>query len=182
MKTIEISDDVYAFLLRHVSFIGEDASSILRRLLEIDPPAGASIAGRPMNTQLHTAPAPQVVTQTPSPVPQGKVGELLNDSRLRLKRDVVQRFLHILGWLAREHPADFDGVTRISGRRRLYFSKSAASLEESGASVHPQQIPDTEYWVITTTDNPKKRRMLEDVLQMLRYPPADRNLILHALG
>ena len=135
-----------------------------------------------MNTQLHTAPAPQVVTQTPSPVPQGKVGELLNDSRLRLERDVVQRFLHILGWLAREHPADFDGVTRIRGRRRLYFSKSAASLEESGASVHPQQIPDTEYWVITNNDTPKKRRMLEDVLQMLRYPPADRNLILHALG
>ena len=95
---------------------------------------------------------------------------------------MVQRFLHILSWLAREHPSDFDCVTRISGRSRLYFSKSAASLEESGASVNPQQIPDTEYWVITTTDTLKKRRMLEDVLQMLRYPQADRNLILHALG
>lgn len=182
MKTIEISEDVYSFLLRQVSFIGEDASSILRRLLEINPPTVPSSGGRGANFPTPPVSAAPGIAQTPLQVPQGKVGVLLNDSRLRLERDVVQRFLHILGWLAREHPADFDGVTRISGRKRLYFSKSEASLKESGASVQPQKIPDTGYWVITNNDTPKKRRMLEDVLQMLHYPPADRNLILQALG
>jgi negative modulator of initiation of replication len=182
MKHIEVSDDVYSFLLRQVSFIGEDASSILRRLLQINPPTLARTGGAGTNLPKLPVSTPPVMAQTPIQVPQGNLDELLNDSRLRLERDVVQRFLHILGWLAREHPADFDGVTRISGRKRLYFSKSEAALKESGASVMPQRIPYTEYWVITNNDTPKKRRMLEDVLQMLRYPPAHRNLILQALG
>ena len=38
MKTIEIEDDVYAHLLQNAEKIGESASEILRRLLEIPPP------------------------------------------------------------------------------------------------------------------------------------------------
>jgi negative regulator of replication initiation len=37
MKTIEIEDDVYALLLQNAEKIGESASEILRRLLEIPP-------------------------------------------------------------------------------------------------------------------------------------------------
>ena len=35
MKSIEIEDDVYEFLLKNAVYIGESASEILRRLLNI---------------------------------------------------------------------------------------------------------------------------------------------------
>ena len=47
MRTIQINDDVYIYLLSRTAYIGEDASSILRRLLDIpENEAGQEDPGR----------------------------------------------------------------------------------------------------------------------------------------
>jgi len=176
MKTIQISDDVYEHLLKNVSSIGEDASSILRRLLKIRPTHDVRSA-----TDLQDSHG-DIQVDADGASSNAKVNELLNDPFLHLERDAVRRFLYILGWLARTHGADFAAVTEISGRKRLYFSKTSETLEQSGVNVHPQQIPDTEYWVVTNNDTPKKKRMLEDVLTVLHYGAADRNTIIRMLA
>jgi negative modulator of initiation of replication len=151
MKTIQIEDDVHNFLLRNVTVLGEDASSILRRLLKLSQ---------------------QNFTQPSSGA--GPVEQCLRHERFLRERDAVGKFLFILSWLYKHQKTEFPKILGIRGRSRAYFGESAAELDKTGNSVNPQAIPDSPYWVVTNNDTPKKRRILDDVMRVLGYVQEDR--------
>jgi negative modulator of initiation of replication len=149
MKTIEIDDDIYEHLLRDTKQIGESASGILRRLLNIQKPNGkfkqGSTAGK---SDLH---------------------ECLSDPIFLSQSSVVGKLLAILSFLYKKDPSDFGKILNIKGRNRKYFGRDKDELDKSGKNVYPQRIPDTPYWITTNNDTPKKKRMLQDVLRTLGY-------------
>ena len=162
MKTIEIENDVYEFLLQHTTRIGESASEILRRLLGIRGQRGGIGSGGAAGSQ-----SPTSVKSN-----QTEISDCLNDSAFMAQKDVIGKFLFILSYLYKRSPDDFKKVLALSGRRRKYFAGSRQELEDSGSSVFPKQIPKAPYWVVTNNDTPKKKRMLEDVLRILGYSKA----------
>lgn len=166
MKSVDIDDDLYDFVLKSAQVIGEDASSILRRLLKL-PPNKREIAQR----------SPDI----DPPRISREVEELLRSSHVQFSRGVVGRFLEILSWLQKRHPVEFREVLGISGRKRKYFASSESELAESGNSVAPKQIGNSTYWVITNNSTATKRDILAGVLQILNYSPPDRMAIINAL-
>lgn len=168
MKTIQIEDDIYSHILRNTTFIGEDASSILRRLLRISQPNARRAA---------TASEPsEPAGDTPS-----RIDDCLTSPQVRAERNAVGRFMAILSWLYQHHRDEFDKTRMIEGRRRRYFGRSEIELEESGSSVNAQQIPNSPYWVVTNNDTLKKTRMLGDVLRILGYGTVDIRKVAYAL-
>ena len=144
MKTIEIDDEVFGALLRNVSDFGETPNSVLRRVLKIN-----GSTAEPAN-------------KSKLPI-QGFIAS----TEFRFSKGVVGRFLAVLSWLYLEHKEQFSVVEDIRGRGRLYFSKSADELERSGRSVNPKRIPESPYWVITTTPTDLKQEMLAEVMKAL---------------
>lgn len=148
MRTIEIENDVYEYLLQNTTQIGESASKILRRLLGIP----GNVPG-PDDKILDT-----------------ELSECLNAPAFKAQTNVIGKFLYILSYVHKQRgPEEFKGILEISGRNRKYFALNSRELEDSGCSVYPKQIPDSQFWVITNNDTPKKRRMIQDVLKLLGY-------------
>jgi len=160
MKTIEIDDDVYEHLLQNTIQIGETASQILRRLLGI--PGGS-------------------ITEEPVKSSNTVLSECLNSPTFKAKRTMIDKFLYILSFVHKRDPEQFEKVLAISGWSRKYFAHSSQELKESGRSVYPRQIPDSQFWVITNTDTRQKRRMMQEVLKLLGYNIEDIKQAVEAL-
>lgn len=169
MQLVPIEDDVYDYLRRNVKVLGEDASSILRRLLNLPVHAKPNVSETKPTTGATRAPL------------GGALGECLNNPRFAVERDTVGRFLFILGWLANKHPDTFPQVLQLRGRKRSYFGKSASELNETGESMYPQNIPGSKFWVVTNNDTPKKQRVLADVMRLLGYGAGDINVGCNAI-
>jgi len=153
MKKIEIDDELYSYIASHTRHIGESASDILRRLLDLNPSKAAA------NTP------PQQVRKAGG----RRVFDIVTRADLATQRGAVGRFLYILGALHRCHPEEFVHVLDIRGRDRLYFGTSEQQLEASGNSTNPKQIPDSPYWVVTNTNTTRKKSMITAVAQGLGY-------------
>ncbi|MEI9863705.1 MAG: hypothetical protein WDN00_03935 [Limisphaerales bacterium] len=149
MKTIVIDDDIYSHLLGHTQEIGESATSILRRLLGLNAQSA----------------------KTSSDVQE--IFDFLKLPELFRHMNNSQRFLFILSWAFRKHEKDFAKVVSIEGNRRKYFARDLETLQKSGSSVNPRQIPDSPFWVITNNSTAKKCEMLSDVFRLLGYQPED---------
>lgn len=152
MKRIDIDDDLYAHIASHTRQIGESASDILRRLLDVNT---GTVEVKAVSEQAET------------------VFNRLNEQDVRIQKSVVARFLYILSMLYRCHPVEFSQVLDIRGRDRQYFSRSEEALLTSGNSTNPKQIPDSPFWVITNTNTTKKKAMLTQVADKLGYDSAD---------
>ena len=144
VKTIEIDDEVFGALLKSVNDFGETPNSVLRRVLGVSGVSGS---------------AP----------PKGRlpIEDFFASTEFRFAQGVVGRFLAVLSWLYRQKKDQFSVVEGIRGRGRLYFSKSADELERAGRSVNPKKIPESPYWVITTTPTDLKQEILSDVMKAL---------------
>lgn len=161
MKTVTIADDIYQHLLINSLEIGEDASSILRRLLKLNPGSG-SVA----------SPVGGIAQE---------VEELIKSHSFRFASGVVGKFLAVLSWLHRRHKNDFEKITAIRGRR-IYFAKDRKTLEDSGRRVNPKLIPDSNYWVITTSPTQLKQETLDQALQLFGYDPETRKTLCEAIA
>ncbi|PRO73471.1 replication initiation negative regulator SeqA [Alteromonas alba] len=197
MKTIEIDDELYAFIASQTKHIGESACEILRRLL-IDEPgivttvvtSGASIpaasAASAAPAQAETTPQPDAATPVkttakakpaPAPVSTASAPAASGDDLLqRVNKDAlsqfdkrVDQFLFILQQIYLQHPGDFAKVESIVGKNRKYFASSKEELLMSGSSTNPKAIPDSGFWVVTNNNTAKKLAMLSQVLQILGY-------------
>lgn len=146
MKTIEIDDEVFGALLKNVSDFGETPNSVLRRVLKVTAAPGA----------------PDSRARLP-------IQDFIASTEFRFAKGAVGRFLAILSWIYRQKKESFAVVEDIRGRGRLYFSKSADELERSGRNVSPKKIPESPYWVITTTPTDLKQEMLSEVMKTLGY-------------
>ncbi|WDE03488.1 replication initiation negative regulator SeqA [Thalassomonas viridans] len=203
MKNIEIDEELYQYIATNTQFIGESASSILRRLLSLESSPEAVASGSEESVA-HNQPqeadnakkqvAAKTVTKTkkadaevsageektveekPQPAPVNgneTVFNYINKEELGMQRGAVGRFLLILAALYRVHPQQFSLVTDIRGRDRLYFSDNESDLSASGSSTKPRQIPDSPYWVITNSNTTRKKMMLTEVAVSLGYGESD---------
>ena len=175
MKSIEIDEELYQYIASNTQFIGESASSILRRLLSMD-----STSTQPENIQKSEEPLADTVdtvsVEVPAAVVEENIGSVfdhINKEELAMQRGAVGRFLLILQALYRVHTKAFVAVCEIRGRDRLYFANSESALAESGSSTKPRQIPDSPYWVITNSNTTRKKMMLTEVAIALGYTEQD---------
>lgn len=204
MKSIDIDDDLYAYIAGQTKHIGESASDILRRLLMDGADQKVSADGKSVlqaktadvaaaKTQEKKPSAPvanktgnQAVSKTPSEMPAQKVASAGNDITSRLSKEVlepytkrVDLFLFILAQLHELQPQSFAQVEQIKGKNRIYFATSKDALLKTGSSTNPKQIPDSPYWVVTNNNTAKKIAMLDQVLQVLGYDEATRELVVN---
>ncbi|QCZ93910.1 replication initiation negative regulator SeqA [Salinimonas iocasae] len=206
MKSIDIDDDLYAYIAGQTKHIGESASDILRRLLMDGAAQKVSADGKSvlqaktaettpaksqekkLSTSATSKPASQAAGKPSSTrdavakpaAPEGK------DITSRLSKDVlepytkrVDLFLFILAQLHDLQPQTFAQVEQIKGKNRIYFATSKDALLKTGSSTNPKQIPDSPYWVVTNNNTAKKIAMLEQVLQVLGYDAETRELVVN---
>ena len=188
MKNIEIDEELYQYIASKTQYIGESASSIIRRLLAL-PDAGSEIESEAKKeSQQDNIPTQEVASTEAESVQQEKqepakenktrnsaksVFNVINKEELAMQRGAVGRFLIILSALHRVHSEDFDAVCDVRGRDRLYFADSEDKLAASGSSTKPRQIPDSPYWVITNSNTTRKKMMLTEAAKLLGYKQAD---------
>ena len=171
-RTLHVDSDIYDYLLKSARIIGEDESSILRRLLRIPRATdsiGASrvIAERPPDYRGDTSPDP--------------ILDFVNSPQFASHRNVTEKFLALLAFLHDRHQEDFGKVVGLGGRKRSYFGKSRSDIARSGNRTFPRQIPKSDYWVLTNAANHHKRDILRRALQALGYPPTLQASIVAAL-
>jgi len=185
MKNIEIDDELYLHIVSKTQSIGESASSILRRLLELDVSTyqDASLSNNDVKTaELVSASEESLIddtdinnTDSAAEVDNNSdtVFNFINKEELAMQRGAVGRFLLILAALYRAHPRQFKVVTEICGRDRLYFAHTEAELAASGSSTKPKQIPESPFWVMTNSNTTRKKMMLTKASMSLGYTHSD---------
>jgi len=186
MKQIDIDDELYQYIASNTQSIGESASTILRRLLNLSgekiQTANVELTQNNQTATTSTATlkssepsaAETAKKQTPlahAPVKQksDNVFNVLNKEELAMQKGVVGRFLFILSAFYRTHKTDFSAVLDIKGRDRVYFATSKEDLVNSGSSMNPKNITDSEYWVMTNSNTTRKKMMLHEVALCLGY-------------
>jgi negative modulator of initiation of replication len=148
MKTIEIDEELYQFIAGQTKHIGEDASSILRRLLNFNQP----------------------VSNKTNSLPQKDNPYLLFDNLIKSdsfinEKSIISRFLSVLSTLYNYNPALFSiAATSIHGSKRQYLAKDRQSLETSGKNTNPREITGTPYWVISNTNTARKLLIIESIM------------------
>lgn len=186
MKSIEIDEALYQYIASNTQYIGESASSILRRLLSFEETVTLDIS----LSETKDKDSSEIVVALEdeekfeneegddSPViAEGILTDQVNESvfnyinkeELAMQRGAVGRFLLILAAIYRVHTQSFANVCDIRGRDRLYFAMSEEALAASGSSTKPRQIPDSPYWVITNSNTTRKKMMLTEVAISLGY-------------
>ena len=189
MKIIEVDEELYQYIASQTRSIGESASDILRRLLNL--PAHASVFADGLTfapaennekteSKVEVQPAPakseSVKPTKKQPITAinqivEKVQTLLNSTEFQEEGKAVTRFLAILRVLYRTNPESFAQATEsLQGRTRVYFARDEATLLMTGNHTKPKQIPDTPYWVITNTNSGRKMLMLEGAMQSMDLP------------
>jgi len=192
MKNIEIDEELYQYIATNTQYIGESASTILRRLLNFGTePEVEAVAVNENHERAVVKQAPAndmaevkvevIEDKEPTekelvidaPISHETVFNFINKEELAMQRGAVGRFLLILAALYRAHPNQFSVVTEISGRDRLYFANSENKLAESGSSTKPRQIPESPFWVITNSNTTRKKMMLTKASISLGYSDSD---------
>ena len=191
MKIIEVDEELYQYIAGNTQSIGESASDILRRLLNLSPRNAYFSLPESQSTMATTSSneQPQITEQQPvfeeeinKPVIKKQSDEvmqktitrlqaLLNSEEFKQENKAVIRFLNILTILYRTNPEGFALATEsLQGRTRVYFARDEGTLLMAGNHTKPKQIPDTPYWVITNTNSCRKMLMLEGAMQSMHLP------------
>lgn len=147
MKTIEIDDELYKFIAGQTKHIGEDASSILRRLLKIE--ADPVNSNAKVHLESHYS----------------MFNDLLTSDTFTNEKSIISRFLLLLATLYNYNPALFAiAATSLHGSKRQYLAKDKKSLEISGKNTKPREIIGTPYWVISNTNTARKIYIIESIM------------------
>lgn len=171
-KRIDIDDELYRFIASHTQHIGESASAILRRLLNLpaaDHATGQPVLAMPESESSATKNDDESASAGQQDLKGRTVFDVMTRADLAGQRSIVARFLYILSMLYKCHAKNFDAVLQISGRDRQYFATSEAELEATGTSTNPKQIPDAPYFVVTNNNTTRKKSMLTQVAMELGY-------------
>lgn len=176
MKQIDIDDELYQYIASNTQSIGESASTILRRLLNLNGTDNTPVAKNNQTTTqapLDDTPVNEDSQEqevvTPVKQTNANVFNILNKEELAMQKGVVGRFLFILSAFYRTHKKEFSAVLDIKGRDRVYFATSKEDLINSGSSMNPKNITDSEYWVMTNSNTTRKKMMLHEVALCLGY-------------
>ena len=191
MKIIEVDEELYQYIAGNTQSIGESASDILRRLLNLSPRNAyvnlsenqSGLTPSSSNEQTKVTEQPivfeeeinkPVIRKQSDEVMQKtitKLESLLNSEEFKQENKAVVRFLNILTILYRTNPEGFALATEsLQGRTRVYFARDEGTLLMAGNHTKPKQIPDTPYWVITNKNSGRKMLMLEGAMQSMHLP------------
>lgn len=101
MKNIEIDEELYQHIASNTQYIGESASSILRRLINLPDEATAEVIAEPAAVIVEVEETEEVAVETPAPTvdTNGSVFNYINKEELAMQRGAVGRFLLILAAL-----------------------------------------------------------------------------------
>ncbi|KAB0464425.1 MULTISPECIES: replication initiation negative regulator SeqA [Vibrio] len=167
MKTIEVDEDLYRFIAGQTERIGESASDILRRLLQVDSQGMAPI-------EEIVEPKGIVVSKEVGFTPEKVDGVkemrslLISDEFASLKK-AIDRFMLVLSTLHKIDPESFSEATQVKGRKRVYFADNEATLLENGNTTKPKAIPQSPFWVITNNNTSRKRQMVEQLMSRMSF-------------
>jgi negative modulator of initiation of replication len=178
MKTIEIDDDVYFYLLGRTTDGQVSFSDLMRRAFGLDGGLWERPAGRQPRQEIARRELSAVAREG---APPSDLEGWLKSPRFLAATTALGRFMCLLSCLHQKHGDDFASVLHLSGRKRSYFALSAEELEETGTSVFPKLVPQSPYWVVTNTETAKKRQIIESVLRMLGYGAADIRMAVSAI-
>ncbi|MEZ8988771.1 replication initiation regulator SeqA [Vibrio breoganii] len=175
MKTIEVDEELYRFIASRTQRIGESASDILRRLLDVDGIAkleAESVEATPETDNEPTGAATPIIVGKPSqsidPIKQIR-SELISDEFAALDK-AIDRFMFVLSALHRIDKDGFAEATQVKGRKRVYFADNEAVLLASGTTTKPRAIPGSPFWVITNNNTSRKRQMVEQLMVRMSFP------------
>ncbi|WGL99193.1 replication initiation negative regulator SeqA [Arsenophonus sp. aPb] len=168
MKTIEVDEELYRYIASHTQHIGENASVILRRLLGFD----VSQSHMPLSITVNNIAAEVKKNKSVSSYDAASVmHDLLLSNDYATKSKAIDRFMLILSTLYNLNKPAFVAATEAThGRTRIYFASNKQTLLASGKQTKPRLIPDTPYWVITNTNTNRKRNMIEQIMQDMKFP------------
>ena len=191
MKIIEVDEELYQYIAGNTQSIGESASDILRRLLNLSPRNAYFSLPESQSTTVTTSSNEPIQIAEQPPVFEEEINKpvikkqsdevmqktitkleaLLNSEAFKQENKAVIRFLNILTILYRTNPEGFALATEsLQGRTRVYFARDEGTLLMTGNHTKPKQIPDTPYWVITNTNSGRKMLMLEGAMQSMHLP------------
>ena len=191
MKIIEVDEELYQYIAGNTQSIGESASDILRRLLNLSPRNAYFSLPESQSTTVTTSSNEPIQITDQQPVFEEEINKpvlkkqsdevmqktisrleaLLNSEEFKQENKAVIRFLNILTILYRTNPEGFALATEsLQGRTRVYFARDEGTLLMAGNHTKPKQIPDTPYWVITNTNSGRKMLMLEGAMQSMHLP------------
>ncbi|MFM2483852.1 replication initiation regulator SeqA [Celerinatantimonas yamalensis] len=155
MKSIEIDEELYHYIASQTQHIGESASHILRRLLNVD------------QSTLLT----QVVTVSTEPC--RSLHDLVDHALLTQQDSCVKRFMLLLSYLYQANPESFARASEIKGNKRVYFATSEQILLASGKTTKPKPIAESPFWVITNTNTSRKRLIISQLMRGMGYTDSD---------
>ncbi|NIY82850.1 replication initiation negative regulator SeqA [Vibrio hepatarius] len=168
MKTIEVDEDLYRYIASQTQHIGESASDILRRLLEVD--------GKNRQPTPVVPVQPQGIVVSRDAIKEEKIDGvkemrslLISDEFAGLKK-AIDRFMLVLSTLHRIDPTGFSEATQVKGRKRVYFADNEQTLLESGNTTKPKAIPGSPFWVITNNNTSRKRQMVDQLMARMSFP------------
>ncbi|WP_025820438.1 replication initiation negative regulator SeqA [Shewanella marina] len=174
MKYIEVDEELYRYIASKTEQIGESASDILRRLLNIESSTQVTdqsmhpdiILSQPSHEVVHFAPveSKRPVSAVAAPI-QYQFNQLINEHMLEQQKGAVGRFLHLLAAIYDQNPAKFEQILQIQGRDRLYFATSKEALLKASKTANPKEIGHSNFWVTTNNSTAKKRAILIEVLE-----------------
>lgn len=172
MKTIEVDDDLYRYIASHTHHIGESASDILRRMLNISVQnAESNEPAVYLSLPVSMVAKAENTTETEVEARNRSIRALLISDGYAQQKKAVQRFIMILAQLYQIAPLAFARAAEsLQGRTRLYFSSDKQSLLQHGVHTKPRQITNTPYWVITNTNNARKCSMIEHIMLSMNFP------------
>lgn len=169
MKTIEIDDDLYRYIASHTLHIGESASEILRRMLQV---TDQTLLDMKLSPVTHETLAKQKTVSDKKPSDRVRaIRELMLSDEYAEQKRAVNRFMLVLTTLYQLDAEAFAEATQsMQGRTRLYFAGDEQTLLQSGTHTKPKHIPGTPYWVITNTNTGRKCSMVEHIMQTMKLP------------
>jgi len=157
MKSIEVDEELYRYIAGQTQHIGESASEILRRLLQLppfSPTAEPSLDGG---------------SEFPAELSVSGIEALLQSGDLDQEESAIARFMLILTALYQSKPVAFTQATDIKGRKRVYFARDPQELLANGTTTKPKAVPGTPYWVISNTNTNRKRNIIAQLMTAMEF-------------
>ena len=98
MKTIDVDEELYSYIASHTQHIGESASEILRRMLNLGPqaPGAACAPAATDSADNKTPPVTPRPVKTTSQDPVRVMRELLLSDSYAEKKKTIDRFMLVL--------------------------------------------------------------------------------------
>jgi len=142
MKTIEVSDGVYAALQRLAVGFHRTPNEVLASLLHV----------------------PNAPAEAAEPIAAFILG-----TEFRMKYTDADKYLALLAWIAARHAAEFSEFILSQSRGRRYLSMTREEILETCRHNQARQITGTHYWAIMNIDSATKSRFLARLLEYIGY-------------